>query len=312
MRRRLVLGGVWVLALLAGAQATASAQDGERAEGPSVSVDRPSVLPGERVVVTLSGWSGRVVTLSMCGNLARRGSADCNMIASQGVPLDRGGRVTVAEMTVVAPSVSCPCLVRASSPTNDQLAVAPIELVGVPIAPVVGDGAADALEVHLVAAVVEGGLIERVRAALGGPTRFDVTVTVRNRSTETIPLVTLGGTMSRGGSDVGSLDLAPVRDLAPAQVWEHTLQADVPAPALGELAYSVSANGAGTTAQAAWRARRAPLLLLLLVSIVVVDVAVMVVRGLRRRRSKARGAESLPPVVAHTPREVQVSAIPPL
>ena len=47
----------------------------------------PQLQPGDRVIVSLVGWTARNVTLSVCGNLARRGAVDCNLIASQALKL---------------------------------------------------------------------------------------------------------------------------------------------------------------------------------------------------------------------------------
>ena len=43
--------------------------------GPAVSLDRTVVADGERVVLTIDGFDTLHVTISVCGNEARRGSA---------------------------------------------------------------------------------------------------------------------------------------------------------------------------------------------------------------------------------------------
>ena len=83
-----VAAAVLVLAsALALGRADAGAPDG-LTNGPTITVDRPSIKAGDRVLVTLDGFEGTAVTISVCGNEARRGSADCNLTASEGLGLD--------------------------------------------------------------------------------------------------------------------------------------------------------------------------------------------------------------------------------
>ena len=72
----------------------------------------------------------------MCGNLAKRGSTDCNMPASQGVRLYHVDDSPLTAFVVSAPPGTCPCVIRASSDTG-EVAYAPIEIRGVPTGPVV-------------------------------------------------------------------------------------------------------------------------------------------------------------------------------
>ena len=72
---------------------------------PSVAIDRPEVAPGEHVVLTIEGFTATSVTVSVCGNEDRRGSADCNMAASQSVDMHTDGAPSTAEIPVAAPPV---------------------------------------------------------------------------------------------------------------------------------------------------------------------------------------------------------------
>ena len=80
--------------------------------GPIVSLDRKELEPGQRVVLNIDGFESLNVTISVCGNDARRGSVDCNMYASEGLKLDTDGTSTVIQIPVAAPPVPCPCVIR--------------------------------------------------------------------------------------------------------------------------------------------------------------------------------------------------------
>jgi hypothetical protein len=260
--------------------------------GPTVTLDRYSLHPGEPVIVTLEGFEASAVTISVCGNRAARGSVDCNMPASEGLGLDRDGSPTVGQMPVAAPEVPCPCIIRVSTTNQDEIAVAPIELIGHPVGPIVESGTEAPLEVSVVPRRAPHGVMARLRAAIGGPTAYDVTVSVRNRSTEDLGGVTLTGAAGRTpDEDVTSFELPPIELLRPGQTWEHTVRATIPAPVVGGFVWQVTASGAGASISAEESSRALPLGLLLLVLVLVVDLGAIVWRRVaRRHRQRDAGA----------------------
>lgn len=253
---------------------------------PTIELDRTAASLGEEVVVTLTGWPDRVVTLSVCGNLARRGSVDCNQVASQGVALDRDGSPTLTGFAVPAPPTTCPCVIRASSTRQDAVAVAAIELVGVPVGPLVGEAADSPVRVSLGARRATGGLIGSVRAALGGPTTYEVTVLVHNRSAETLDDLALAGATTRGGGDVGALDLPSPGTLEPGATWEQVVRSTLPAPVVGTFRWEVTASGAGPTAHAELARGVRPIWLFVLALVFVLDLGAIIWRRLGRRRTR--------------------------
>jgi len=265
--------------------ATAGAQD-DAISGPTVTLDRHSMRPGERVLVTLDGFRGNAVTLSVCGNQARRGSVDCNMAASEGIRLDRDGTSTLTEVPIEAPDTTCPCLVRVSTKTFDQLAVAPIELIGHPVGPIVGSSALTPLEVSVSARRAPHGLIANVRSALGGPTAYDVTVSVRNRSTERLEHIVLAGAAGRSRDDDSTaLELPVPGPLDPGQTWEQVVRSELPAPVLGGFVWEVTASGAGPSVTASDTTRSWPLGFVLLVLVFLGTVGAIVWRRIARHRA---------------------------
>jgi hypothetical protein len=296
--RRLVHGAVSCLALavlVVNAGLIAAAQGGQVTEGPSISLDRSAVGPGERVIVTLDGFKGTAVTISVCGNQARRGSVDCNTTASEGLGLDRDGSSTVAQLPVAAPPLPCPCLIRAATTNFDEVAVAPIELIGHPVGPVVGASTEEPLLVEVSARRAPHGLVANLRALLGGPTAYDVSVSVRNRSTETLDHVVLAGSAGRGHDDeVAQLELPSLGPLAPGQTWAGEVRATVPAPVVGEFVWQVTASGAGSSVRGEMPTRALPVGLGVLLVVLIGDIGVMLWRRVARRRTAAAAMSAAP------------------
>jgi hypothetical protein len=277
------------LVLACAGNALAGAQDdGSVTDGPTVSLERTVVSPGDIVMVTLTGWSGREVTLSVCGNRAARGSQDCNLVASQGVPLNRDQSPTLVQFPITPPTLSCPCVVRASSTRNENLAIAPFELLGHPVGPVVEAPVQNPLSITVASKRAPGSLLSTIRTTLGGPTSYEVTVTVTNRTTDTLRNVVVAAAAGRGrNDDVSDVELPAVGDLAPGQTWEYTAHPTVPAPILGAFIFQATASGAGPPVHAEQTTGAPPIGLLVMALVLVLDVIAIVWRRVARRRHRA-------------------------
>src|SRR5689334_6068911 len=116
-RARLVALAAMVLGALAVAAPSVAHASGT-VTGPSITVDHSEVDDGQLIWVTVSGFTAGSVTLAVCGNEARRGAADCNMIESKGVRIQPELDQTVARFGISTPPADCPCIIRASSPNN--------------------------------------------------------------------------------------------------------------------------------------------------------------------------------------------------
>lgn len=265
------------------------------AEGPTVSLDRTEVSPGDPVIVTMSGFTGGAVVVAACGNLAKRGSADCNMSASASEGINRRSAQTLEQLFVHPPPVPCPCLIRAWSTSNNEFAVAPIVIRGHPIAPAVEQALGPLVDVAVDAKRANAGFVSALRSALGGPTAYDVTVSVRNRTTETLANISLSGAASHRLSDeVASVDLPAPGAIDPGQTWKQTVRAELPAPSLGRYVWKVTAAGAGPAVHAEQQTDRSPVPLLLLCIVLVADFVAIAWRRLSRRRSREASALDSP------------------
>ena len=256
--------------------------------GPAATLNKTEVSIGESIIVTISGFKAPNVTFSVCGNEARRGSADCNMVASKGTALRDDGTPTAVEMPVVAPPAACPCAIRVSSSLNDEVAVAPLVLIGQPIAPVVGGPNPDTplVAVSINAHAAPHGVLGWIRANLGGTTTYDVTVTVKNLTSDTLHRVKLSGSVGRSANDpLATLDLKNPGEIGPGQSSQQTVSAKLPAPTLGTFVWRVPASGAGVTVIGTNTMRPRPVLLIVLVLALVADVCVLAMRALARRRA---------------------------
>ena len=296
-----------VLAILATAAAVVGlaspARAGSILEGPHAELDRTNVEVDDRVIVTIDGFEARVVTISVCGNEGRRGSADCNMVASKGLRLDGDGTATTAQFGIAAPPVSCPCIVRVASRNSDEVSVVPINLSGHPMGEVedAGPGASieDSLAVTFDVEDVTSGFGESLRHELGGPGQYEVTVTVKNRATVTLTGITVTGDVGRRADEVASsFDFARLEPLGAGETWEQTIVVDVPAPTFGELHWHGFVTRDGDTLTATETITHRPWLLIGVVLFLVLDVALLVGRWLvhRHARKDDDGPSDLPPM----------------
>lgn len=288
-----------VVALVIGASPAVAAQ--EPHASPTIVLDRNAAKVGETVLVTIQGFEAKSVTLTICGNQARRRSADCNLPNSEGQRLSETDPATVAALPVVAPGPTCPCVVVASTSGFDQVAMAPIEILGHPVGPVVGPLPVDALDIDVTAERSSPGIVPGLRAMLGGPTTYEVRVAVTSRVAEPIESVVLTGTVGRSGRDVATLPLPVMGSLQPGETWQDTVRVEVPAPVIGNLTWEVHALGTGLNASSTSSMSAVPWLLVVLVGILLVDVAAIVARrwsGRHQRRVGGSGAASPLPVGA--------------
>ena len=295
MARR-VLGAAIVAILhvaIVGGAVVAQVPDGATLAAPDMFLDRTAGAPGDAVFVTLTGWPGRAVTLTICGNQALRGSQDCNMVRSESESLNRDDTPTVAHLPIYAPPLPCPCVVRATTRTNEVVDFAPIEIIGHPIAPLVEPEVFDPLSITMQTKRARTGLIDTVRSALGGPTAYDVTVTVQNRSGSLVSGVTVSGAVGRGNDvdgDSAGLQFAPAADLAPGEQRTESSRVSVPAPAVGSFTLSAVAAGGGPVATASDSVKHVPFPLLILLAVLAGDLVAIVMRR-RRKRLEDRADE---------------------
>jgi hypothetical protein len=261
--------------------------------GPRVSSSKREVEPGGRTVLTIDGFdNSRYVQISICGNEARRGSADCNMSASEGVEVSNDKPLTI-EMPVAAPPVDCPCVVRVVGQDSNEVAVTPIVVTGHPVGPTVDPPAiGDVVAASITAKQVFTGALDAVRSDLGGRTAYEVTVKVKNLATTPLKQVIVSASAGGSAND-DSLVSIPFDDpglIGVGQTWEQTVTVTVPAPAFGTTEWKVAVSGAGPTVIATSTTHHRPVMLIVLAMILVFIIWLLFVRWRTRRRAAREAA----------------------
>jgi hypothetical protein len=288
-----------VIALLAGLGPGASAQEPASADAPrtptagqvsgeSITLETNVVQPGQRILITFNDWQARTASIVVCANLAKRGSADCNQVQGQGVTISGLGKTgPVASFVVNPPAGTCPCLIKATGLDSDESAVAPIEIIGHPTGPIVDPFTGDLIAVTMEPERAAVGLLAALRSELGGPTEYDVTVTVENLTTETLLAVDIFGSVGRSATeDLDIFEMVP-GELGPGLTWTGEARVTLPSPVYGDYRWEVVASGAGPVVRAEETIRVVPWLLLLLILVLVGDLTMILVRYLQRRRRRA-------------------------
>jgi hypothetical protein len=282
----LVVGIVALLGILAPADAAAE---------PAVTLDRSAVGLGDKVLVTLHDWpTQESVAISLCGNAAARGSIDCDLTNSLGRGIYAAQPVQAVLFRVTPPPMPCPCVIHVTNTTQSLTAFAPIEILGFPTAPVVGNTFESPLAVSMRVRKATQGLFGWVKSSLGGPTTYDLTVVVRNTSAEDVSGVRLTGRVGRTADDQARLVRITPPDVLPAgKSWTHTEEVTLAAPVAGRFVWNVTAAGAGPVARDQVAVHHWPLLLILMILVLVGDVAMMIGRRIEGRRQEARAKREL-------------------
>lgn len=260
---------------------------------PAVTVEPSQADPGSMATLSIEGFESPTVTVAICGNEARRGSSDCDMVASTGVVLAADGTPTLALIPVVAPPMPCPCVVRVTSPGFDEIAVAPLEVIGHETAELVSSAQAGAsLVVAISATRVAGGLAERIDAGLGGDVDYEAVVTLTNTGSAPVDGIILNASFGRSAVDfLGEIVVEAPASLGAGQTWQQVVPVTVPPRVVGTVAWKVTAAAGLFAAEASTTTTQRPTLLVGLVSLVVLDLGIVAIRW--RIRRHARAAEKM-------------------
>ena len=202
--------------------------------GPTVSLSSASAPVGSAVIVELSGWPAGVVTVSVCGDEARRGSVDCDQVRAHGVGIAASGAGTVR--VLVAPPVGCPCVVRVSTPSSDLVRTVPIDVPGLAVLAESELGPELLPSAGVVTFEVTAGLepdddwSTSAMAAIGGPVDRRLVLTVRNTGAAPVAGVSISGAIGRTHEGGVPLAVPVIGTLGPGE--ERTVPVAVPMPVL--------------------------------------------------------------------------------
>lgn len=282
-----VLAALAAAVVLALGPSTAGAQS-----GPRITLDRAEVAPGQPILVTVEDFDSPFVNLVVCGNLGYRGASDCNVTAGVSKETLAGGRPKLVQLIAHPPPAPCPCIVRATASAGGDFAVAPIVITGHPVGDPVGVPDGPLVQVEVEARRSDGSLWSRLRSALGGPTRYEATVSVRNTTTGPLTKVALSGSVGHWlDDDAATLELDPPGAIEPGRTHTQQVVAEVPAPSVGDYTFEVVVSGAGSSVTEVVAVRNKPVLLYLLAALLVGDITMVLTRWMSKRRAR-RAAEA--------------------
>jgi hypothetical protein len=186
------------------------------AAAPAISIDPvKSASAGDVVLVRFTGWPQGSVAMSVCGNDARRGTQDCAVMYSQALTIT-SDEPRVAGLTIVVPPEPCPCVIRATTPTNNLVATVPIDIRGAPIGQLIdATGPADPrqLVVHATVQQVDEQFPRSAYGAFGGPTKQVLVLRLHNTGDAKIAglrVVASVGRSSSSGDPIVARRVAPV------------------------------------------------------------------------------------------------------
>ena len=201
---------------------------------PAISLDKKTVKAGQTVTVRLSGFAAGNLLVELCGNEARRGTADC-AVASSASTHAAEGRTTAVMLNVAKPPVGCPCVIAVRPVTGGTPRTVPITVSGVPKLsasqrPAAG-AAGGSRRLSATAVSVRGGGF-LVGWLAGGASR-SLRVTLRNEGTTALSDLPLSLTAGRGPEPTGLVTTPDLGTLDPGQERTYSIPFTLDAPAFG-------------------------------------------------------------------------------
>jgi len=246
-----------VLALLSAAiiVPSVSAQAQEQPAELLVTLSQTVVVAGDQITVEGSGWpAGQVMSVTTCGNLAIRGSQDCNPQSSATPSTDIDGNF-VTQLQIFAPPSDCPCVVHVTALGSTGKVDIPIDLVGHPVSDLIRPAVTG--EPVFTVTVTDVAGAGPWLSWVGASATRDVTVEVANVGP--VPVSGAQGLIKVGRSPNPSEVVAAmaIPDLLPGATVEVVQSVSLPSPNFGEywIAATVDAfptQVTGSASTTAW------------------------------------------------------------
>jgi len=249
------------------------------------------VALGQRILVDLDHWPIGIVTVSVCGNGARRGTQDCDLPSSESTSTLPDKKVSVA-LTVMRPPVDCPCVVRVSTSASRLVQLAPIGISGVPLGPALPDasGGIDPNSLD-VSARVESGHASWPRSwapPFAGPTDRTLVLVLKNHGVEPISGLRVAGAVGRDATSGAPISAEVPGTLAPGASQTVTIPFVLETPAWGSYIVTGTIFGLAAPVRFTVHTHNTPWGLELMVPLLLVVAAQLV----RRREARRRAAEA--------------------
>jgi hypothetical protein len=183
-----------------------------------------------------------------------------------------------------------------TSDDNQEVAVAPVTIAGHPLADVVDPSEfVQPLVTEIDAVRIPAGIADRVRASLGGPLLYEVTVRVRNTATFPVEDVRATARYTREQySDDRSIPIDDPGTLAAGANWEQIIEVEVPPLTIGDVVWRAEISAIGAPVLAEDSTTHQPIALYVVAVVLLIDAIVLLWRFARRRRRR-KNARKRPP-----------------
>lgn len=271
---------------------------------PKLALATTTIVPGQKVDVTGSGWRPRtVLSAFVCGADAVAGTSDCAVTATTELLASPTGLIT-AHLTGAVPPQPCPCVVLVTGVNVSYTEKIPVTVVGAATAPV--PPAPTPYQPDL---VIEGLHVEApttVGSAMGASAPRTMVLGVRNAGTAAETPLLLGRWGPAGQVD-HAITMPAVKPVAPGATETVRAAFSLPALATGSYTVRVTAEVVGFRheASAATTTTQWPVGLFALGALVVLLlVLALATRPRRRRRRLARAR----PAAGQAPSELRLVA----
>lgn len=273
---------------------------------PGASAAPAEGAPGTAVQVRGAGWpAGVSVHVSMCGRNAVNGSVDCDQANAVTAPVAPDGTLA-AGLTVTAPPVPCPCVIRLVTPSGTERMTVnvPFSVLGHRIADVVKQENPARIDVVDAELRGSGGISE----LFGWRTERTLVLTVRNNGPDPVtdaPLVVGWGADATAESP---LTAPPTGTIEPGATAVYRVPVKLPPASYGT--FVVGGRFAGQT-EFQVKFTTYPYLLFAVNLIALLALLAGVRAALRRRRTRTRGAAeaALPAAPKTAPRSLDQTAL---
>ncbi len=254
---------------------------------PVLELGDTTLVPGSSVSVHGSGWpQGTTLQAVLCGANAVDGSTDCAESAAATMSPGRDGIID-DQLEVVEPPKPCPCVVVVSALASPLTQRIPVQVVGVPTAPVVTQSPYQQPPALQVTARVTGG--SSLATVFGAPAARTLVVTMANASpTLTVSPVMAAGWSRRGGTEqiITTPRLAP---LGPGQ--RRRVSVPFQLTAFSHGTYYVTGSITGSTVPVYFTAQTSTTPWgLLVVAVLLLQLVLLAIRNVFRRRLERRDA----------------------
>jgi hypothetical protein len=224
---------------------------------PTATITPSDAARGDTIRVELEGWPAGAVTVSVCGNSARRGSEDCDLIGAEAVGIRRTG-VTGLDLKLTTPPVPCRCVIRVSTNDSQVVQTIPINLVGFPNGPDIPAQPLSTPKALAVGARLRDGGARWPASWLpvfAGPTKRELVLTLRNRAKTPLTGLRIVAAVGRDASSGEPLESHRIGSLAPGQRRTVVIPVNLSVPAWGH--YVVAGRVYGFDAAVPFRVRTA-------------------------------------------------------